>query len=328
MKRAFLLVLLAFGFSLSAHSEYQIIDLMIPNAGYHDYKTLSINNNSQVCGFFCTEKGHRKPFLLDPQSGLQEIEVEWPNGPLKLNNNGVVAGSCDIRDEKGMYKGCAIFLWSRENGFKQIVNTSSPSRILSLNDSNQVIYATGNSFRNSKLFLWDNGFSNDISDLFCDSAINNKGEMFGYNPNTCWLEFYNSKEGTFEKMLFFKGECYVLALTDTGIAAGKLWGMPLEYGFRWSREKGMELLEGFQPTAIGANGEMFGIGADGWLAFEKNGEIVNFNNYLGLAFDPSTPWVFISAITSINDKGEIVGTAHKDYRLSNPHAVLIKKRPS
>jgi hypothetical protein len=222
MKKAFSLVLLFFGFSLAANSDYQIIDLKVPNANY-----LLINNKSQVCGM-TTEKGHGKVFFLDPQSGLQTIEAPNIYGydahgyDLNINNNGFVAGGCIVRDDTKQGHS-ALFLWSQQQGWDEIVGApfGYAVRILSLNDSNQIIYSLQNSKTGERrLLLWENGFSYDISDIFSSAKINNKEEFFGYDSKNGNLRLYNSREGVCENIFFFKGYCDIAALKDTGIAAG------------------------------------------------------------------------------------------------------------
>lgn len=325
MKRAFLIFLLSLGFSLSANSEYRIIDLKVPKA-----RSLFSNDKSQICGTFTTEKGHAKLFFLDPKFGLQEIGVPYPGGVYYINNNGFVAGNYNVLDDakQGLFLHSALFLWSQEQGFNKIVEAPVDlhAQVLSLNDSNKVIYSLQNNKTGERrLLIWESGFSYDISDIFSSVKINNKEEFFGYDSKSGNLKFYNPNEGICENILFFKGYCDIVSLTDTGIAAGTLSSQGSEYGFKWSKENGIELFEDFRPKALNDKGEMVG---NFCTVLDINGKKTDIVKDLRLEFDPSSPWHALGEISSINSKGEIVGTAYKDHGFSNPHAVLIKKWPS
>lgn len=293
---------------LFAEQKYKIIDLKIPDAIYSE--ATGLNNHGQVCGKYINSKRESALFFWDPSSGFEDIELSSVHGKVCINDNGLIACAAS----KGIY------VWEKCSGLELVV-AAEQLRLVDFSDSGQILYQDNNE---RKLFLLDKGISFEMAN-FSEAKINSAEELFGYEKQNNNIQLKHQKAGSCTEIFFYKGRFAHIAFNNSGVAVGHFDTCHgNRYGFIWSPEKGFALLDDFYPTCLNDNGDMVGtIDDHKFFPFiQKNGERLNINKMLGLEFDPSSPWSFVESISAINNEGQMVGTAYKDYSRDR-YAVLI-----
>lgn len=296
MKPAFgALVMLFVSFSnmVSALS-YSITDFRHPD-GKINFAS-SINELGQVAGI-CTYNKMNYLYLWDDQNGFVFIENQdvkkgysyLHGGPPFLNDEGNVSMS-PLTNKGGKYF---------------------------IDDANRLCKITVGEIERS--LNWSKHYKlrvNNSGQILGNAIIGGKIVAIIYNENDC------SITNVYKEC---KYNLYAANINDNGwvVAYYADSSSPCpQQGILWTPEFGVLYLGSFMPTAINNHGTIVGKQQNRGVLWEK-GKLIDLSNELKISKDPTTTLLWISEISDINDRGQMIGLGQTNEQTPIPNQAFL-----